>query len=41
VADPALPAVLYASDIGRPVYARMGYQTQFRFTLWHRPPTAG
>jgi hypothetical protein len=41
LADPALPAVLYASDIGRPVYERMGYLTQFRFTLWHRPPSAG
>jgi hypothetical protein len=38
LADPALPAVLYASDSGRPVYERMGYLTQFRFTLWHRPP---
>ena len=41
LADPALPAVLYASDIGRPVYERMGFQTQFRFTLWHRPPAGG
>jgi hypothetical protein len=39
-ADPALPAALYSSDIGRPVYERMGYQAQFRFTLWHRPPPA-
>lgn len=38
LADPSLPAVLYASDLGRPVYERMGYLTQFRFTLWHRPP---
>lgn len=38
LADPALPAVLYASDPGRPIYERMGYLTQFRFTLWHRPP---
>jgi hypothetical protein len=32
--DPALPAVLLASDLGRPVYARMGYLTLSRATLW-------
>ncbi len=38
LADPALPAVLYSSDAGYKIYQRMGYQSQFRFTLWHRPP---
>ncbi|HUR72638.1 MAG TPA: GNAT family N-acetyltransferase [Sporichthya sp.] len=38
LADPALPAVLYSSDAGYPTYQRMGYLSQFRFTLWHRPP---
>ncbi len=32
--DPALPAVLVASDDGRPVYERMGYLPVTRFTLW-------
>jgi ribosomal protein S18 acetylase RimI-like enzyme len=39
LAEPALPAVLYSSDIGRPIYERMGYLSQCRFTLWHRPPS--
>jgi GNAT superfamily N-acetyltransferase len=39
--DPSLPAALIASDLGRPVYERMGYVTVGRWTLWHRPPTAG
>ena len=34
VARPDLPAVLIASDDGRPVYERMGYATVCRFTLW-------
>ncbi len=34
LADPALPAVLIASDDGRPVYERMGYLPVSRFTLW-------
>ena len=33
-ADPTLPAALLASDPGRPVYERMGYRAEFRFTLW-------
>lgn len=37
VADPTLPAMLIASDPGRPVYERMGYLALTRFTLWHRP----
>jgi GNAT superfamily N-acetyltransferase len=34
LADPTLPAVLVASDDGRPVYERMGYLPVTRFTLW-------
>jgi hypothetical protein len=34
VADPDLPALLIASDLGRPVYERLGYLTLSRFTLW-------
>lgn len=29
-----LPAVLIASDLGRPVYERMGYLALFRWALW-------
>jgi hypothetical protein len=36
--DPALPAMLIASDLGQPVYRRMGYLTLSRFTLWVVPP---
>lgn len=36
LADPDLPAMLIASDPGRPVYERMGYLTLSRFTLWFR-----
>jgi hypothetical protein len=39
LADPALPAALLSSDPGHPIYLRMGYLSQFRFTFWHRPPT--
>lgn len=35
--DPALPAALIASDLGRPVYERMGYVAVSRWTFWHRP----
>jgi hypothetical protein len=38
MAHPELPAVLLASDPGRPVYARMGYLPVTRFSLWVRPP---
>jgi hypothetical protein len=37
LADPALPAVLVASDDGRPLYERMGYQAVERWTVWLRP----
>ncbi len=36
--QPDRHAVLHASDLGRPVYERMGFVPLFRFTLWHRPP---
>lgn len=38
LADPALSAVLLASDDGRPVYERMGYLAVERWTAWLRPP---
>jgi hypothetical protein len=31
--DPAAPSMLIASDLGRPIYERMGYLTVARFTL--------
>jgi hypothetical protein len=34
LADPGLPALLIASDLGRPVYERLGYVTLSRFTMW-------
>jgi hypothetical protein len=37
MADPSLPAVLEASDEGRPVYERMGYREVGRMALWERP----
>jgi hypothetical protein len=36
LADPTMPAGLCASDLGRPVYERMGYLPVSRFTLWMR-----
>jgi len=36
--EPELPAMLIASDDGRPVYTDMGYLTLCRFTLWVVPP---
>jgi GNAT superfamily N-acetyltransferase len=36
-ADPMRPAVLLASDLGRPVYERMGYTALLRFTYWRIP----
>ncbi len=32
--DTSLPAMLIASDAGRPVYERLGYRSILRFTLW-------
>lgn len=37
LADPALPAVLIASDDGVGTYRRMGYLAVARWTLWFRP----
>jgi hypothetical protein len=37
LADPELPAVLVASDDGRPTYERMGYLPIERWTAWLRP----
>lgn len=37
LADPGTPAVLVASDDGRPVYERMGYVALERWTAWLRP----
>jgi len=41
--DPDLPAMLLATDDGRPVYERLGYLSLFRFTLWarNRPSAQG
>lgn len=36
LADPTLPAVLLATEEGRPVYEHIGYMALFRFTLWSR-----
>jgi hypothetical protein len=36
LADPTLPALLLATDEGRPVYERMGYLSLFRFSVWSR-----
>lgn len=37
MADPTLHAALLASDLGRPIYERMGFLPITRFTLWRRP----
>lgn len=34
LARPDLPAALFASDLGRPVYERMGFLPVLRFSLW-------
>jgi hypothetical protein len=36
LADPAVPALLLATDAGRGVYEKMGYLALFRFALWSR-----
>jgi GNAT superfamily N-acetyltransferase len=40
LSDPAVPAVLVASDDGRPVYERMGYVAVERWTAWLRAGTS-
>lgn len=35
LADPTLPAMLFSSDDGRPIYERMGFMPLFRLTLWY------
>lgn len=37
LADPTLPAILEASDHGRPVYEKMGYRRVGLMALWERP----
>lgn len=37
MADPSLPAILEASDHGRPVYEKMGYRHVGKMALWERP----
>jgi hypothetical protein len=37
---PELPATLQASELGRPVYERMGYRTVAEFTVWDLPRLA-
>lgn len=39
-AAPALPAELQASDAGRPVYLRLGFQIITPYTLWIHPRSA-
>jgi len=35
--DPALPSLLQSSDLGFPVYQRLGFETVSQYTLWLRP----
>ncbi len=43
LAEPELPALLLATEDGRPVYERIGYASLFRFPVWSRdrPAPAG
>ena len=36
-AAPHLPAVLQASDMGQPVYRRLGFQDISSYALWYKP----
>jgi predicted GNAT family acetyltransferase len=36
LADSSLPAMLISSDVGRPIYERMGFLPLQRITLWYR-----
>ncbi|HEU4782525.1 MAG TPA: GNAT family N-acetyltransferase [Ktedonobacterales bacterium] len=36
-AAPHLPAVLEASELGQPIYGRMGFQVVSEYTLWYKP----
>jgi hypothetical protein len=36
LADPSVPAMLVATDMGRPVYERMGYSVLDRWTFFLR-----
>jgi len=36
LSSPQLPAMLLSSDLGRPIYQRMGYLPLMRFTVWQR-----
>ena len=35
-AAPHLPAVLEASELGQPIYQRMGFQVVSEYTLWYK-----
>jgi hypothetical protein len=37
LADPTVPATLIASDLGRPVYERLGFLPVNRWTMWMKP----
>jgi hypothetical protein len=41
LADPTLPAMLLATDEGRPLYEQIGYLSLFRFTVWSRKRPGG
>jgi len=41
LADPSLPGVLVASDLGAPVYASMGYRQVGHFEIWVHPSRRG